>query len=271
MSIDKYPKITIVTPSLNQAQYLERTIQSVLDQGYPNLEYIIIDGGSTDGSVDIIKKYEKQLAYWVSEPDSGQSNAINKGLQIATGDWVGWQNSDDIYLSGSFFELAASANSHPSAALVTANMMLIDEIDRKLRDIKYIRPTYKSMIAEGMILANQAAFWKRTCHTDIGYLDENLHYAFDYEWFLRLTKHFDAEHTDRFWGGLRLHGDTKTSNQASRFVEENKKILLGREMSRLQIWIYKVIRLGIMLRKREIYYVARGLLRRVSGSGKKSF
>ncbi len=98
----KLPRISIVTPSFNQARYLEETIQSVLNQNYPNLQYVIIDGGSTDGSREIISKYEKQISYWVSEPDNGQSNAINKGFKLCDGDLITFQNSDDLYLPNAF-------------------------------------------------------------------------------------------------------------------------------------------------------------------------
>src|SRR5437660_10608827 len=107
------PRISIVTPSFNQGPFLERTIRSVLDENYPDLEYIIIDGGSTDESVDIIKRYARHLAYWVSEPDAGQSNAINKGLRRATGTILAWLNSDDCYLPGVFQTIVETARAHP--------------------------------------------------------------------------------------------------------------------------------------------------------------
>ena len=108
-----HPRISVITPSFNQAEFLERTMRSVLDQGYPNLEYIVIDGGSTDGSSDVIQKYADRLAYWTSEPDRGQVDAINKGLRRATGEWLCWQNSDDIFFPGAFDDLANAAAARP--------------------------------------------------------------------------------------------------------------------------------------------------------------
>ncbi len=261
------PKISVVTPSFNQAEYLERTLRSVLDQGYPNLEYIVIDGGSTDGSVEIIRRYADRLAFWVSEPDRGQTDAINKGLRRATGEWVAWQNSDDIYYPGAFHDLSAVAAKHPKASLIIADMMLIDEYDRLLRDIRYVKPSYKALLAEGMLLANQAAFWRRDVHEQIGFLDEGFHCSFDYDWFLRLAQHVDGLHVDRIWGALRLHGETKASLQRQRFQEENQRILAGCEMPSWQKKLYKLRRLGLMLGNGQVSYVLRGLLRRARGQG----
>ena len=110
---NNFPRISIVTPSFNQVRYIERTIRSTLNQGYPNLEYLVIDGGSTDGTVDVIKRYESKLSYCISERDNGQISAINKGLKRATGDWVGWQNSDDIYFEGTLASVAEATRKNP--------------------------------------------------------------------------------------------------------------------------------------------------------------
>ena len=198
MKLD-WPRITIVTPSFNQAAFIERTICSVLDQSYPNLEYIIIDGGSTDGSVEVIRRYEKHLAFWVSEQDRGQSHAINKGLKLATGDWVAWQNSDDIFYPGAFESLANAARKNVHSNLIIGNMNLIDEQDDVINDLKYVTPTYHSLLAEGMVLANQAAFWRRSIHEKIGYLKEDLHYGLDFEWVLRVLHHGRATPVNKTW------------------------------------------------------------------------
>ena len=262
-----WPRISIITPSFNQAEFLERTLRSVLDQAYPNLEYIVIDGGSTDGSLDIIRRYEDRLAYWVSEADSGQTSAINKGLRRATGEWVAWQNSDDIYYQGVFHDLATAASQHPKADFILGDMMLIDEHDHSLRDIRYVRPCYRGLLAEGMVLTNQSAFWRRSLHEKIGWLNEEFHYAFDYEWFLRLVQHAEAAHVDRIWGGYRLHSKTKTSLLGPRFVEERQRILEGRTMAPWQKKLYKLRRISLMLSRGQVGYVSRGLLRHLQGKG----
>ena len=259
-----YPMISVITPSYNQVKYLEQTIQSVLMQGYPNLEYIIIDGGSTDGSIDIIKKYESQLAYWVSEPDRGQVDAINKGLKVATGDWVGWQNSDDIYYQGALLDLAKAASKANGVDLMIGNIMLIGPDDRELRDIRYVKPTYRSLIAEGMVIANQAAFWRRKIHDQVGYLNDTYECSFDYEWFLRLLKETKARHVNSMWGGFRLHEGAKTHAITAKFAVENREILKGREVSKRFVYVYQLRRACLMLLQGNLAYIWRGFFKRAS-------
>lgn len=257
-----FPKLTVITPSFNQVQYIERTILSVLSQGYPNLEYIIIDGGSTDGSVDVIKKYEKWISYWVTEKDEGQANAINKGLKLASGDWVGWQNSDDIYYPGAFEALSKVIGTSTAESLVVGDMNLIDEHENIIRDLKYVRPTYHSLLAEGMVLANQSAFWRRAVHEQIGYLDERYDCLFDYEWFLRLLQKHQATHVRKALGALRIHGETKTHNRQEQFQEEYARVLQGREMSSVVKRLYQMRRLLMTLASGDVKYALRGMLHR---------
>lgn len=131
-----WPKISIVTPSYNQAEFLERTILSVLNQNYPNLEYIIIDGGSTDGSVEIIKKFEKYLAYWVSEKDNGQTNAINKGFKISSGEILAWLNADDTYLRHTISRVVNYFQKYPQIDLIYGNAHLINKNGQLIGDLK---------------------------------------------------------------------------------------------------------------------------------------
>lgn len=258
------PKISVVTPSFNQAEFLERTLRSVLDQGYPNLEYIVIDGGSTDGSVDVIRRYADRLTYWVSEKDSGQSQAINKGLMRATGDWLAWQNSDDVFFQGAFSELAERATRAPRAGLIIGDMTMIDAHDRVLRDIKYVRPTYKAMLAEGMVLTNQAAFWRRDLHKQLGYLREDLHFGFDFEWFLRILQSgVRAEHVRGMWGGLRMHDETKTARNQSSFEIEYSAILAGRNLPGWQKRLHQLRRFALMAADGEWPYLMRGIRKRL--------
>jgi glycosyltransferase involved in cell wall biosynthesis len=219
------PSISIVTPSFNQAEFIERTLDSVLSQSYPNLEYIVVDGGSTDGSVEIIRKYEKYLAWWVSEPDRGQTHAINKGLMRATGDWVGWQNSDDIYLPGALKLAAQTMSSQPSCGVVAGGLHMIDSSGRLLRELRYVTPTWRSMLAEGMVIANQSSWWRRELHQTVGMLEEGLSCAFDYDWYLRLLRHTKAAYIDRALGALRMHAATKTVLMQPQHTREYQSVI----------------------------------------------
>lgn len=269
MKIKTYPKLTIITPSFNQAQFLERTIKSIVEQDYPNLEYIIIDGGSDDGSLEIIRRYEKYITYWVSEKDDGQSHAINKGLKIATGDWVAWQNSDDIYYPGAFDFFARVAQANSDVGLIVGDMNLIDEHDKLIRTLHYVTPTYPAMVAEGMILSNQVSFWRRGIHNQIGWMDESLHLGFDFEWFLRLTKTVKAASINKCIGAFRIHGLAKTQlmptqNQAIHMMIRRRHAAF---MSPSQQMLYKLKRFIQLLVRGDFLYVFRGLIHRLKGGG----
>ena len=145
--------------------------------------------------------------------------------------------------------------------------MLIDEKDNHLRDICYVKPNYKSLLAEGMVLTNQSAFWRRDLHEKIGLMDENLHYGFDYEWFLRLTKNTNAVHINKLWGGFRLHDKAKTSINQQDFIDEYKVILDGRKLPNWQKKLYKFRRYFLILMQGKIRYLLRGLIRHTRGQG----
>lgn len=261
------PRLTIVTPSFNQAAFLERTIDSVLSQGYPNLEYFVVDGGSTDGSVDVIRRYEKHLAWWVSERDRGQVDALNKGLARATGEWVGWQNSDDVYLPGAFARFLESARAHPRAGVVAGCLLLIDENDAPIREVRYVRPTARALLAEGMVIANQSAWWRRELHDRVGLPDERYRCSFDFDWFVRLLRHARAEYVDEPLGALRLHGATKTSQQGRTFTAENAAIRAAwGEPSTLEVAAFRVRRTLLTLLNGHVGYVFRGVRGRLAQS-----
>ena len=183
-----WPQISIVTPSYNQAEFLEETIVSVLSQDYPNLEYIIIDGGSTDGSVDIIRKYENRLAYWVSERDQGQTHAIQKGFDRSTGEVLGWLNSDDTYQPGALLAVGAAFAHQPEAGVVYGNANLIDANGRFMRELRSVK-YHPLALSVAMNIHQASTFWRRSLFDGVGGM--NMEYQFggmDYELFLRFAK-----------------------------------------------------------------------------------
>ena len=209
------PRISVVTPSFNQGRYLERTIQSVLDQNYPNLEYIIIDGGSTDESVDIIKKYDPHLAYWVSEPDAGQSNAINKGLTRATGTILAWLNSDDYYLPGAFGAIAEASLAHPDAGVFVGIGEVVDTSGKCLYRVEAppaIRLETLYNWLDGGDFIQPSCFFRHTAWHAAGPLDASVHIAFDVDLWLRMAKTGCAFLTiDRLLSQALSHPNAKTT------------------------------------------------------------
>lgn len=186
-----WPKISIVTPSYNQGQFLEKTIRSVLLQNYPNLEYIIIDGGSTDCSIDVIKKYYHHLAYWVSEPDTGQSNAINKGFARATGELYGWLNSDDYYMPNSLYHIALAYEVNPNAGALIGVSQYVTENGKP----EFIKPTYEVNVSSlykwlDLYFIQPSCFFTKIAWDDCGSLDEKLHIAMDLDLWFRIAQKY---------------------------------------------------------------------------------
>ncbi|AOB30543.1 glycosyl transferase family 2 [Bordetella sp. H567] len=207
---DSLPKITIVTPSYNQARFLERTILSVLNQGYPKLEYIIMDGGSTDGSVEIIRKYESHLAYWESKKDRGQSHAINKGFAMATGDYVGWQNSDDLYCRGALVKLGRAASAH-RPPIVNGHLYIADADNRVFRRVYYTPLTRAKLAVIRASIPNQVALFRRDCLERHGLLKEEMRYCMDLELWSRLLHDGPNMIVPSAMGVYTVHEETKTA------------------------------------------------------------
>ncbi|HPN54843.1 MAG TPA: glycosyltransferase family 2 protein [Candidatus Moranbacteria bacterium] len=210
-------KISIITPSYNQARFIERTIKSVLDQNYPDLEYIIMDGGSTDGTVEILQKYSDKIT-WKSEKDNGQSDAINKGLKMATGDIVAYLNSDDTYETGSLQKVVDFFENNKEAKWVTGKCKIINEKDEEIRKpITFYKNlflknfSYSKLLSENFI-SQPATFWKRELLNEIGYLNEEEHFCMDYEYWLRIGQKYPAGIIGAYLANFRYHTQSKSGS-----------------------------------------------------------
>jgi glycosyltransferase involved in cell wall biosynthesis len=223
------PLVSIITPSFNQGKFLEETIRSVLGQDYDRVEYLLIDGASTDNSLDIIRKYAQRLTYWVSEPDRGQAQAINKGLKQAKGDILGWLNSDDVLLPGTIRRAVETLQAYPDVDVVYGRLERMDEQGKPVPTP--ILPKDRVEFNRGNMLeectVNQAgAFWRREMMEKVGLLNESLRYVMDYEYWIRIAiagGRFKRlpETTARF----RLTRDSKTVGQALPMAQEGQQII----------------------------------------------
>jgi glycosyltransferase involved in cell wall biosynthesis len=220
-------KITVITPSFNQAQYLEATIQSILAQDYEDLEYIIIDGGSTDGSVEIIKKYEQHVSYWVSEQDNGQSEALNKGLKVATGEVITWINSDDILQPGALHIVKKTFFQYgQEVGLIYGGATLFDT-KRDLQTIYQTSSPCAEAFVAGMIFAQPASFFRKTALERVGLINEELHHGMDYDFFARLSLVTRFQFVPHIFAKYRLHNSSKTVAEFNLFIEDWKKVFIN--------------------------------------------
>lgn len=217
-----FPKITLITPTLNQAQYLEATIQSVLSQNYPNLEYIIVDGGSTDGSVDIIRKYEQHLAWWVSEPDRGQSHAINKGLERATGEIFNWVNSDDLLAPGALWEVGNGFSKHPEAHIICGHYTAFDK-GRLYPNMRMrLFPEIEKTLVFGHV-SPCSMYYRLPVLKSLGKFDERFQFCMDLEFWHRYLEKFGRDKfrfIDKNLAFFRLHPASKTVSSRKDFFRE---------------------------------------------------
>lgn len=223
-----YPKISIVTPNYNQADYLEQTILSVLNQGYSNLEYIIIDGGSTDGSIDIIKRYEDQLTYWISESDNGMYEAIQKGFDKSTGEIMAWINSDDMYHKNALFTIAEIFSTLADINWVVGTSTMYDKLGRTLY-VEHSRQftKYDFYSSDFFWIQQESCFWRRTLWNKVGAkLNGNLKYAGDFDLWLRFFRYDRLFVVNALIGGYRLRGINQISqNHIDDYLNEAKKAL----------------------------------------------
>ena len=216
--------VSIITPSYNQASYLEQTITSVLEQDYPRIEYIVIDGASTDNSVDIIRRHQNKLAYWVSEKDNGQADAINKGFARATGEVIAWLNSDDYYLAGTVSAAVKIFEEHPDVVLIYGNMLAVDEHGKTFNTLNYKQLTLEDLLCF-QIIGQPAVFMRRSAWQKTGGLDPAFHFLLDHHLWIRLAQQGKILHVPQTWAAARYHAEAKNRAKAAEFGREAFSIL----------------------------------------------
>jgi glycosyltransferase involved in cell wall biosynthesis len=253
-TITSWPMISVVTPSYNQGAFIEKTIQSVLDQDYPNFEHIVIDGGSTDGTIEIL--YRFPYLNWISEKDSGQSQALNKGFRKAKGEIIAWINSDDWYEPGAFLAVAEFFLQHPEKAVVMGDCQLVDaqgipfrivvNKERKREDILKFWLPYS-------IPTQPSVFFRKELLDKFGLLDETLHFAMDYDLWMRFAASSAFPHIDRVLSDYRFHPGAKGGDQDwNKFVPECRQVF--RRYAGKNIWVWLQYLWAEMLSKLKWFY-----------------
>lgn len=253
------PLVSIVTPVFNGKKYLDKTIQSVLGQSYDNIEYIVIDGGSTDGSLEIIKEYEHQIDYWLSESDSGMYEAINKGIKAASGDILAYLNSDDLYYPDTVKIAVEYFQKNPGAELIYGNCDFIGSKGEFLYAYHYPKFKWEHFILlDTSSIPQQTTFWRRQIHKKTGYFDTTLKMCGDFDFYAKAGKCCRFDQVKRSLAKFRIHGDSLTAVQEYRNKGEvgiiHKRYLNshGAYVLFLKHWIrfyIKLLNLPVMLKK----------------------
>jgi glycosyltransferase involved in cell wall biosynthesis len=239
------PRISIVTPSYNQGTFIRETIESVLQQGYPNFEYWVIDGGSTDNTVDILRSYEPRIS-WISEKDRGQAHAINKGLQRISGDIITFINSDDLYLSDTFFQISRCFSEHPNVMWLTGDYSIIDGYGKTIQS--YVtaykkmlrkRPTFRRLAIVNYI-AQSSTFWRRELLEEVGLFEESFRYCFDYDFWLKTMEKHPLHVIDHRLSLFRVHRASKGGSEFSEQFEEEHEVLSRYTSSKCLLGLHRL-------------------------------
>lgn len=248
--MEKHPRISIITPSFNQGNFIEQTILSVLSQDYPNLEYLVMDGGSSDTTLNVLKKYSERII-WTSESDQGQTHAINKGLRRATGSIVGYLNADDLLLPGTLNKVMDVFINRPQTWWVTGKCRIVDEENKEIRrPITVYKNTLLGLHTFSLLLmtnyiSQPATFWRREALESAGYLDENLRYVMDYEYWLRLYSKYPPVFIPEYLAAFKIHRSSKTTSTGHKdvYVDEEKIVVRRYARSRFQMFLHNAHRL----------------------------
>ncbi len=225
---DPQPLVSVVTPSFNQARYIEQTLRSVLNQDYPNIEYIVIDGESSDGSQEIIERYANRLAYWVSEPDRGHPDAVNKGFRESQGEILAFLNSDDLFMAGAVREAVEALAANPDAGMVYADGLMVDSESRLLDPHRYRTFDVLDLLCNEVLL-QPTVFMRREVFDETGGLEEEYPLIFDHVLWVRIASRHPIVHIPSFWAVERTHSDAKTTARAAEFVEDTENFIANSE------------------------------------------
>jgi glycosyltransferase involved in cell wall biosynthesis len=243
------PKISIITPSLNQGKYLDETIRSVLDQRYPELEYIIIDGGSSDNSVDIIRKHESKLKFWVSESDRGHGHALNKGFSHSSGEIMGWINSDDKYTSGCLNVVSEIFTKFPHVMWIVGKNSWWDSNGEMTRSARTQKNIYDFLLGRYAWIQQESVFWRRSLWEKAGgYINEDYNFMVDGELWTRFFLHADLYSVDEILSGYRVHSDNRAMKHYKECLREMDRAIstMKKECTENVLSTYKNLNVGIL-------------------------